>query len=219
MTRSRFLVVAALAVAACGSSTRTTGDPDLGAEPPDLAVPSTSDDLATSPGVDLASTIPRDLSTVTPTDLATAARDLRPAPTQDLGGTPPTTGQCYLTAQCPQGNPNAQCNADAPLGVCLCGNDTHCNAGWDDQCIAGGCIRDCSVDGDCGPSRSCSPSGRCLVKSCSTPADCSPLHTCRAGGSLCQRVQCPNGQGDCPTGTTCRTTSGGKLCVEDAYFP
>jgi hypothetical protein len=151
-------------------------------------------------------------------DLATA-RDLRPPSSTDLAGTPPTTGQCYLTSQCPQTNPNVLCNADAPLGACLCGNETHCNSGWDDQCVAGGCVRDCVVDGDCGPSRVCSLNGRCVVKSCSTPADCSPLHTCRAGGTLCQRVQCPNGQGDCPTGTTCATTSGGKLCVENGYFP
>ena len=196
--------------AACSSSSRSSNDLGAGGDPPDLAAPSTTEDLAGATVRDLA------MSSAT-MDLATA-RDLRPASPPDLAGTPPTTGQCWLTSQCPQANPSASCNADAPLGICGCGADTaYCNAGWDDECVFGSCVRTCSVDGDCGPSRTCTLTGRCAIKSCSQPSDCSPLHTCR--GTLCGRVQCPNGQGDCPANTTCRTTSGGKLCVENAYFP
>jgi hypothetical protein len=56
------------------------------------------------------------------------------------------------------------------------------------------------------------------LKSCSLPSDCPSTLACRplsAGGTkYCLRAQCDTSA--CPSGTTCKTTSDGKLCVEDA---
>jgi hypothetical protein len=52
-----------------------------------------------------------------------------------------------------------------------------------------------------------------VLKACTGTgtSTCGPYHACTGG--FCRRISCAAGE-ICPTGTECKTTSSGRLCVE-----
>jgi hypothetical protein len=123
-------------------------------------------------------------------------------------------GQCYLSSHCASGS----CAANGPGGICSCAGAAACPATFECGPFSS-CTHSCSDDADCVRGMRCnSSSGTCVLKTCSSTSDClSPL-VCRplssGGTQYCLRAQCDTTA--CPSGSTCKTTSDGKLCVEDA---
>lgn len=134
--------------------------------------------------------------------------------TADMGGADPyagrPTGQCTVSADCPE-NPNGKsCNRLLPGGSCgQCGNDTAC----DDTCQVGTCVTTCNSDDECAPGLRCTGTGRCGAIRCQNDVCPVPLFGC-SGSGLCTRVDCSNGE-SCPSDTTC--TAG--VCIEDRSLP
>jgi hypothetical protein len=127
----------------------------------------------------------------------------------DSGPPPPAgKGQCYLDAQCGAGK---TCVATAPGGFCQgCTGDT-CNVADADQCNFGTCNASCAKDADCAYGLRCNTSGTCILKTCSAASPCDATHAC--DGGFCRRIKCTGGTA-CPSGTQCRNTPSGELCVE-----
>lgn len=200
MRRFAAFVPFAIALAsACGSS---------------IDAPPTGDDAGTtSPDGSAA----RDASTSKPGD-ASAERDASPerdaaadtSTPADASVVPPTRkGQCFTDAHCGAG---LTCVAGSPGGFCSgCGGS--CSVGPADQCNFGTCNESCTKDEDCTPGLRCNASGTCILKSCAGTgtSTCGPFHSCQSG--FCRRISCAAGE-TCPSGTDCKTTSAGRLCVE-----
>jgi hypothetical protein len=154
-----------------------------------------------------------DASTDLGTDVATeAASDA----SSDLGtDAKMEKGQCYLNAQCASGS----CAANGPGGICSCAGAAACPATFECGPFAS-CTHSCSDDSDCVRGLRCNTStNTCVLKTCSSSSDCLAPLVCRplssgGGTQYCLRAQCDTTA--CPSGSTCKTTSDGKLCVEDA---
>lgn len=191
--------VALTLAAACGSTSDTTPTEDDAGPAIDAATPK---DAATSKPQDAAS--PEDASLPTPD----AGRDATPP--ADGSVIPPTRkGQCFTDAHCGAG---LTCVAGSPGGFCSgCGGS--CSVGPADQCNFGTCNESCTKDEDCTPGLRCNASGTCILKSCAGTgtSTCGPFHSCQSG--FCRRISCAAGE-VCPSGTDCKTTSTGRLCVE-----
>lgn len=176
-------------------------------------IPGTDDDAGTSPTNDAGGS--RDGAATpdsgdTPTkDAATtdAARDATSDATADATTPPTGRGQCFTDANCGAGK---TCIATAPGGFCA-GCAGSCSVGPADQCNFGTCNASCTNDVDCAAGLRCNSGGTCVLKSCAGVGTCGPWHAC--DGGFCRRISCNAGE-TCPSGTDCKTTSTGKLCVE-----
>jgi len=184
-------------VVACGTAATTPG---------------TDDDAGTSPTTDAGGSrdgaVP-DSGDTPVKDAATndAARDATSDATADATTPPTGRGQCFTDANCGAGK---TCVATAPGGFCA-GCAGSCSVGPADQCNFGTCNASCTNDVDCAAGLRCNPSGTCVLKSCAGVGTCGPWHAC--DGGFCRRISCNAGE-TCPSGTDCKTTSTGKLCVE-----
>ncbi|MBM4352644.1 MAG: hypothetical protein FJ109_02445 [Deltaproteobacteria bacterium] len=124
-------------------------------------------------------------------------------------------GDCYhpeldcVGVACPTCKTAAQCMVNDPDSLCVdgfCLPRTH-------ACALGRCVRLCAADTDCpgddSEQESLCVNGRCEPPpsvSCLTSTECvDPFAVCFAGAAVCA------GDGDCPTGESCRR----KRCIPD----
>jgi hypothetical protein len=128
----------------------------------------------------------------------------------------PAKGQCFTDSHCR----TRDCRADVPGGTCgLCTDrEALCATGFA-RCRVDACVKTCEGSQDCLSGMAC-VDGICGARGCRTDADCPSFTECRSLSNnpqsprSCYRIRCPNGD-ECTVGTTCRTTSRGRLCVED----
>lgn len=223
MRRASFLLCASL-VAACSSSESGPVDADVALDSAvalDANVAVDSDvavDAATAADAetlidaatlaDATVSVDAAIDASSAIDAAAAVDASVDASSADSGPLPTTrAGQCFTNSHCASGT----CVATAPGGFCQC-DGSSCSEGPADECTFGSCLATCSTTSNCTPGLRCNTSaGVCALRSCDSSAACGDYHSCEGG--FCRRIPCSAGA--CPTGTTCRSTSDGMLCVED----